>query len=102
MEGMLGQAGMAAAAVRYLRSTGAPTVAPTVEGPVEALPRPDLRAVGEDERAPVAPAEFRRVLGNFATGVTVITAPAAEGETSPAGFAFRRPCLVCRTPGVAA
>ncbi|WP_234354543.1 flavin reductase family protein [Streptomyces sp. NRRL WC-3618] len=84
---MLGQAGMAAAAVRYLRSTGAPTVAPTVEGPVEALPRPDLRAVGEDERAPVAPAEFRRVLGNFATGVTVITAPAAEGETSPAGFA---------------
>ncbi|KOV85822.1 NADPH-flavin oxidoreductase [Streptomyces sp. NRRL WC-3618] len=78
---------MAAAAVRYLRSTGAPTVAPTVEGPVEALPRPDLRAVGEDERAPVAPAEFRRVLGNFATGVTVITAPAAEGETSPAGFA---------------
>ncbi len=62
-------------------------MAPTVEGPVEALPRPDLRAVGEDERAPVAPAEFRRVLGNFATGVTVITAPAAEGETSPAGFA---------------
>ncbi|WP_405777419.1 flavin reductase family protein [Streptomyces sp. NBC_01538] len=78
---------MAAAAVRYLRSTGAPTVAPTVEGPVEALPRPDLRAVGEDERAPVAPAEFRRVLGNFATGVTVITAPAGKGETTPAGFA---------------
>lgn len=78
---------MAAAAVRYLRSAGAPTVAPTVAGPVEALPRPDLRAVGEDERAPVAPAEFRRVLGNFATGVTVVTAPAAEGETSPAGFA---------------
>ncbi|WP_416071485.1 flavin reductase family protein [Streptomyces sp. ME02-8801-2C] len=84
---MLGQAGMAAAAVRYLRSAGAPTVAPTVAGSVEALPRPDLRAVGEDERVPVAPAEFRRVLGNFATGVTVVTAPAAEGETSPAGFA---------------
>ncbi len=32
-------------------------------------------------------AEFRRVLGNFATGVTVVTAPAADGETSPAGFA---------------
>ncbi|MFI1359503.1 flavin reductase family protein [Streptomyces sp. NPDC020898] len=84
---MLGQAGMAAAAVRYLRSVGAPTVAPPVAGPVEALPPPSLRAVGEDERAPVAPAEFRRVLGNFATGVTVITAPPAEGETTPAGFA---------------
>ncbi|NEA64708.1 flavin reductase family protein [Streptomyces sp. SID12488] len=84
---MLGQAGMAAAAVRYLRSAGSPTVASTVASPVEALPRPDLRAVGEDERAPVAPAEFRRVLGNFATGVTVITAPAAEGESAPAGFA---------------
>ncbi|WP_457429193.1 flavin reductase family protein [Streptomyces sp. QTS52] len=78
---------MAAAAVRYLRSAGAPTVAPTVADPVEALPRPDLRAVGEDERAPVAPAEFRRVLGNFATGVTVVTAPAAAGENAPAGFA---------------
>jgi flavin reductase (DIM6/NTAB) family NADH-FMN oxidoreductase RutF len=78
---------MAAAAVRYLRSVGAPTAAPAVAGPVEALPRPDLRAVGEDERAPVAPAQFRRVLGNFATGVTVITAPPAEGETAPAGFA---------------
>lgn len=74
---------MAAAAVRYLRSAGAPTGV----GPVEALPRPDLRAVGDDERAPVPPAEFRRVLGNFATGVTVITAPPAEGETTPAGFA---------------
>lgn len=78
---------MAAAAVRYLRSAGAPTTAPTVAAPVEALPRPDLRAVGDDERAPVPPAEFRRVLGNFATGVTVITAPPAEGETAPAGFA---------------
>ena len=65
----------------------APSVEGPVEGPVEALPRPDLRAVGEDERAPVAPAEFRRVLGNFATGVTVITAPAAEGASAPAGFA---------------
>ncbi|MEW2119718.1 flavin reductase family protein [Streptomyces sp. NPDC005474] len=85
---MLGQAGMAAAAVRYLRSAGSPTTAPTVAPAVEALPRPDLRAVGEDERAPVSPAEFRRVLGNFATGVTVITAPAgaAPGAT-PAGFA---------------
>ncbi|WTU10938.1 flavin reductase family protein [Streptomyces sp. NBC_00075] len=83
MERMLGQAGMAAAAVRYLRSAGAPMVA----APVEALPRPDLRAVGDDERAPVPPAEFRRVLGNFATGVTVVTAPPAEGETAPAGFA---------------
>ncbi|GGN61454.1 monooxygenase [Streptomyces albiflavescens] len=91
---------MAAAAVRYLRSAGAPTVA----GPVEALPRPDLRAVGDDERAPVDPAEFRRVLGNFATGVTVVTAPAGDGEdmTGPAGFACQSfsslsldPPLVC-------
>lgn len=85
---------MAAAAVRYLRSADGPKAA----GPVEPLPRPDLRAVGDDERAPIDPAEFRRVLGNFATGVTVITAPAppptvepqAEAEaapTGPAGFA---------------
>jgi flavin reductase (DIM6/NTAB) family NADH-FMN oxidoreductase RutF len=87
MDRMMGQAGMAAAAVRYLRLAGAPTATPPAAHPVEALPRPDLRAVGEDERAPVAPAEFRRVLGNFATGVTVITAPAAEGATTPAGFA---------------
>ncbi|MFE9097172.1 flavin reductase family protein [Streptomyces sp. NPDC007264] len=79
----MGHAGMAATAVRYLRSVGAPTAA----GPAEALPRPHLRAVGDDERAPVDPGEFRRVLGGFASGVTVITAPAADGEASPAGFA---------------
>jgi flavin reductase (DIM6/NTAB) family NADH-FMN oxidoreductase RutF len=89
MDDVMGHAGMAATAVRYLRSVGARTVA----GPVEALPRPELRAVGDDERAPVDSGEFRRVLGNFATGVTVITAPAADGETGqagevgPAGFA---------------
>jgi len=71
----MGQAGMAEAAVRYLRSGKALAV--------EALPRPELRCVREDERAPVDPAEFRRVLGAFATGVTVITAPG----TPPAGFA---------------
>ncbi|MGW7610384.1 flavin reductase family protein [Streptomyces sp. NPDC054766] len=96
----MGHAGMAAAAVRYLRSAGAPTVA----GPVEALPRPDLRAVGEDERAPVDPAEFRHVLGHFATGVTVVTAPAtgAEAPAGPAGFACQSfaslsmdPPLIC-------
>ncbi|MET8942327.1 flavin reductase family protein [Streptomyces sp. NPDC004542] len=76
----MGHAGAAAAAVRYLRSAGAPAA-------VEALPRPELRCVGEDERAPVDPAEFRRVLGTFATGVTVITAPPADGASSPAGFA---------------
>ncbi|MDG4860746.1 flavin reductase family protein [Streptomyces sp. T-3] len=73
---------MAATAVRYLRSVGAPTVAEP--DAVEALPRPDLRAVGEDERLPLDPAEFRRVLGHFASGVTVITALDDEG---PAGFA---------------
>ncbi|MGW2718247.1 flavin reductase family protein [Streptomyces sp. NPDC001492] len=76
----MGHAGAAAAAVRYLRAAGTPA-------PVEALPRPELRCVGEDERAPVDPAEFRSVLGNFATGVTVVTAPAVDGESTPAGFA---------------
>ncbi|MBW5482436.1 flavin reductase family protein [Streptomyces bambusae] len=75
---------MAATVVRYLRSAGQPTAQP---GPVDAHPRPDLRAVGEDERAPVSPAEFRAVLGNFASGVTVITAPPGEEEDGPAGFA---------------
>ncbi|MEU5093990.1 flavin reductase family protein [Streptomyces sp. NPDC020996] len=76
----MGHAGAAAAAVRYLRSAGTPA-------PVEALPRPELRCVREDERAPVDRAAFRQVLGQFATGVTVITAPAADGEDGPAGFA---------------
>ncbi|NBE56304.1 flavin reductase family protein [Streptomyces boluensis] len=71
---------MAATAVRYLRSVGAATVAE----PVPAHPRPDLRAVGADERLPPDPGEFRRVLGHFASGVTVITATDADG---PAGFA---------------
>ncbi len=64
---------MAAAAVRYLRSADTP--------PVEALPRPALRCVGEDERAPVGQAEFRRVLGNFATGVAVVTAPGTTDDS---------------------
>ncbi|WP_282702595.1 flavin reductase family protein [Streptomyces sp. CC219B] len=68
---------MAEAAVRYLRLVGAP--------PVQAPPRPRLRCVREDERAPVGQAEFRRVLGNFATGVTVVTAEGGDG--GPAGFA---------------
>lgn len=81
---------MAATVVRYLRSVGSPTSAAAAEPgaeSVDALPRPDLRAVGEDERAPVSPAEFRAVLGNFASGVTIITAPPGEGEDGPAGFA---------------
>ncbi|MER7664732.1 MULTISPECIES: flavin reductase family protein [unclassified Streptomyces] len=71
---------MAATAVRYLRSVGAPTATE----PYEALPRPDLRAVRDDERLAVEPGEFRRVLGHFATGVTVVT---ARDEHGPAGFA---------------
>ncbi|MGW1496922.1 flavin reductase family protein [Streptomyces sp. NPDC002402] len=71
---------MAATAVRYLRSVGAPTATE----PFDALPRPDLRAVGDDERLPVDPGEFRRVLGHFATGLTVVT---AYDEMGPAGFA---------------
>ncbi|MET8503341.1 flavin reductase family protein [Streptomyces sp. NPDC004787] len=74
---MMGHAGMAATAVRYLRSAGAPTA-------VEPLPRPALRAVRDDERAPVDAAEFRRVLGHFASGVTIVTALDADG---PTGFA---------------
>ncbi|MFJ3672131.1 flavin reductase family protein [Streptomyces sp. NPDC090106] len=69
---------MAEAAVRYLRSAGA--------APLEPLPRPALRCVRADERAPVGQAEFRRVLGSFATGVVVVTAPGADGR-GPAGFA---------------
>ncbi|WP_097875266.1 flavin reductase family protein [Streptomyces sp. ms184] len=71
---------MAATAVRYLRSVGAATTA-APETPPEALPRPDLRAVRDDERLPIAPAEFRRVLGHFASGVTVVTARDADGPT---------------------
>ncbi|MFE2500679.1 flavin reductase family protein [Streptomyces rubiginosohelvolus] len=74
---------MAATAVRYLRSVGAATTsAPGT--PPQALPRPDLRAVRDDERLPIAPAEFRRVLGHFASGITVVTARDADG---PTGFA---------------
>ncbi|MFI8105967.1 flavin reductase family protein [Streptomyces sp. NPDC086023] len=76
----MGHAGMAATVIRYLRSTGTPTA-------VDPHPRPELRAVADDERAPVGAGEFRAVLGHFASGVTVITAPAAEGEEGPAGFA---------------
>ncbi|MEV6326274.1 flavin reductase family protein [Streptomyces sp. NPDC051909] len=74
---MMGHAGMAATAVRYLRSAGAPTA-------VEPLPRPALRAVRDDERMPVDPGGFRRVLGHFATGVTIVT---ALDEGGPTGFA---------------
>lgn len=87
MVDVMGHAGMAAAAVRYLRadpankSRGKSAARPVVE----ALPRPELRCVGEHERAPVDQAEFRRVLGNFATGVTVITAPGAPETPSASG-----------------
>lgn len=76
----MGHAAMAATAVRFLRSVGAPTATE----PYEALPRPDLRAVRDDERLAVEPGEFRRVLGHFATGVTVVT---TRDEDGPAGFA---------------
>ncbi|WP_435858677.1 flavin reductase family protein [Streptomyces pathocidini] len=68
----MGHAGMAAAAVRYLRSVGSPTSAGR---PVDPLPRPDLRAVREHERPSLDPAEFRYVLGHFASGVAIVTAP---------------------------
>jgi len=74
---------MAEAAVRYLRSTGTEPFT----RPVDALPRPELRCVRENERASLDQTEFRRVLGTFATGVTVVTAPPADPGTAPAGFA---------------
>lgn len=80
---------MAATAVRYLRSTGTTGTTGTAAAagpPYGAPPRPALRAVGEDERPPVAPAEFRRVLGHFASGVTVVTAHDEAGG-GPAGLA---------------
>ncbi|MBG7700930.1 flavin reductase family protein [Streptomyces sp. MC1] len=87
----MGHAGAAAFAVRYLGTR-----------PVETLPRPELRCVRDGERAPVGQAEFRRVLGSFASGVTVITAPGTEDEPGPAGFACQsfsslslEPPLVC-------
>ncbi|MEV7233670.1 flavin reductase family protein [Streptomyces sp. NPDC051020] len=76
---------MAATAVRYLRSVGADTTAaPT---PVDPLPRPDLRAVADNERLPIDASEFRRVLGHFASGVTVVTAHDPDDTDGPAGFA---------------
>ncbi|MGV9312872.1 flavin reductase family protein [Streptomyces sp. NPDC003691] len=80
---MMGHAGMAAAAVRYLRSAGAPTGLPPE--PYNPHPRAELRAVRDGERAPVEAAEFRRTLGRFAGGVTVITAREPEGPTGPTG-----------------
>lgn len=87
----MGHAGMAATAVRYLRSVGSPTAAARRDEPLPRAAsaphrpgRPALRAVRADERLPLDPAEFRRVLGHFASGVTVI---AAVDEEGPAGFA---------------
>ncbi|GLF97259.1 flavin reductase family protein [Streptomyces yaizuensis] len=83
----MGHAAMAETAVRFLRSRGdsAPGTA-TPEAPAGAVPynRSRLRAVAAQERAPVDPVEFRRVLGCFPTGVTVVTSRDADG---PAGFA---------------
>ncbi len=75
---------MAAVAMRYLRSAGTP--APAAAPHLAPRSRPALRAVRADERPPPPPSEFRSVLGHFASGVTVITAPGADGEP-PAGFA---------------
>nr|WP_246430382.1 flavin reductase family protein [Streptomyces rectiverticillatus] len=80
---MMGHAGMAALAVRYLRPAGTP---PPAAPPPDPMPRPELRAVRADEQPPPAPRELRRVLGRFAGGITVITAPGAGGGP-PAGFA---------------
>ncbi|WFB07868.1 flavin reductase family protein [Streptomyces sp. LX-29] len=77
---MMGHAAMAVTAVRYLRSAGAPI---TSRRPVDPLPPPELRAVRDDEHPPPDQKEFRRVLGHFASGLTVI---AAEDETGPTGF----------------
>ncbi|MER7398604.1 flavin reductase family protein [Streptomyces sp. NPDC000151] len=88
----MGHAGMAATAVRYLRAAGAAASTPATPGPAtpdtpETASRAPLRAVREDERAPVDRGEFRRVLGHFASGVTVVTAPGDAADPAPAGFA---------------
>ncbi|UQI49152.1 flavin reductase family protein [Streptomyces sp. HU2014] len=78
---------MAAVAVRYLRSAGAPTAAAPRHGPG---PARVVRALRTDERPPPAPEDFRRVLGHFASGVTVVTAPGTDlpgAPEPPAGFA---------------
>ncbi|WP_432093793.1 flavin reductase family protein [Streptomyces sp. bgisy100] len=82
---------MAATVVRYLRATGSPTS----EHPVDPLPRPDLRAVRDGERPPIDPADFRRVLGAFASGVTVITAPAPAPAPAAAAAAAAANILPC-------
>ncbi|WP_370131290.1 flavin reductase family protein [Streptacidiphilus sp. EB103A] len=80
----MGHEGMAVAAIRYLRASAAlPAEADPVVPAV-----PPLRAVGPDERLPDAVADpllMRSVLGHFCTGVTVISALAADD--TPAGFA---------------
>lgn len=87
---------MAATAVRYLRSVGSSTSAAQ---PYDPHPRPGLRAVREDERAPLDPAEFRRVLGGFASGVTVITAvcPAADTEDGSGTDGARLAGFACQS-----
>ncbi|KUJ70044.1 NADPH-flavin oxidoreductase [Streptomyces albus subsp. albus] len=82
---MMGHAAMAATAVRYLRSAGEPSA--TAGRPPDPLPPPELRAVRDGERAPVDQAVFRRTLGHFASGITVITAPPPVDGAGPAGFA---------------
>ncbi|MGW5017973.1 flavin reductase family protein [Streptomyces sp. NHF165] len=85
---------MAATAVRYLRAVGTtaqPQTSTTSPASPDTAPAPRLRAVGPDERAPVPaaeavdPAEFRRVLGDFASGVTVVTARAPATGSAAAG-----------------
>ncbi|ANW18801.1 flavin reductase family protein [Streptomyces clavuligerus] len=95
---------MAETAIRYLRSAASQAAATGAGGDAAAGdgeaavpgPRARLRAVGVDERAPGAagqpPAdidagEFRRVLGGFPSGVTVITAHTPDDPAGPAGFA---------------
>jgi 3-hydroxy-9,10-secoandrosta-1,3,5(10)-triene-9,17-dione monooxygenase reductase component len=89
----MGHEGMAVAAVRYLRETGAPLSAGPMATPLHAVVEgePELEA---DARA------MREALGHFATGITVITASAEDG--SPVGFACQSfaslsldPPLVC-------
>lgn len=92
----MGHAGMAATAVRYLRAAGTAASAPATPGPGAPDPpgaasRAPLRAVREDERAPVDRNEFRRVLGHFASGVTIITAPGDAAEHAPGGTAQPAP-----------
>ena len=89
----MGHEGMAVAAVRYLRASGAPLSAAPAPAALSAF-----AASGPEESADAR--ALRDALGHFATGITVITAAGEDGQ--PVGFACQSfsslsldPPLIC-------